>query len=189
MLGSSECGSIVAENVQMDGGAIWRGNGAKSAYFRNNKIYGRPRANVYSSYGGKVGTCVIDNSGHDVPVTQGGRIVNGNPVGEAAIRIMNVNDLTLKGIRTKPWFYTSGKVWKQDVQLRPDSNIIKVINCNFYQVDVGDMVWRVPALPIDRVEFTNCTFVKMPNVTSGVKMIVYDNVKVGSNTINKTVYY
>jgi hypothetical protein len=173
----------------MDGGAVWRGNGAKAAYFYNNEVRGKPRANVYSSYGGTVGTCVIDHSGTSVPVQQGGRFVNGNPVGEAAIRIMNVNSLTLKGIRTTPWFYKPGQEWKQDVQLRPSSNIIKVINCNFYQVDVGDMTWRKPALPISRVEFTNCTFAKSPNVTAGVKTIVFSNVKIGGSTVSKTLYY
>jgi hypothetical protein len=189
LLGSSESANIIAENIKMDAGAIWRGSGAHSAYFKNNAVYGKPRANVYSSYGGVVGTCVIDHSGTSVPVQQGGRWVNGNPVGEAAIRIMNVDNLTLKGIKTTPWFYKPGQEWKQDVQLRPRSNVIKVIKCNFYQPDVGDMLWRDPALPIKRVEFTDCTFVKMPSVTNGVKVIVYTNCKVGGSTINKTLTF
>jgi hypothetical protein len=100
--------------------------------------------------------------------------------------VMNVDSLTLIGVTTSPWFYKSGQEWKQDVQLRPSSNIIKVIDCNFYQPDVGDMTWREPAKPINEVDFVNTHLTKGPNITNGVKMITFSNVLIGSSKTAKT---
>ena len=115
--------------------------------------------------------CVIDNSGTDIPVRQGGQIVKGKPIGEAAIRIMDADDLTLIGIKTMPWFYKPGYEWKQDVQLRPASKHVSVIDCDFYQVDIGDMTWRKPSHKIDRVDFLDCMMTKSPSLQPGVGVV------------------
>ncbi len=60
---------------------------------------------------------------------------------QAAIRIMDTNNLTIKNVITKPRF-SSGRVFKQDIQLRPSSNSMNLIGCTFYIADVGDMTWR-----------------------------------------------
>ena len=188
LLGSLPGGNIDCERVQMtDGGALWRGSGGNSIFLKDNQILGRPRANVYSNYDHTVNTVVIDNSDTSVPVQQGGSIVNGQPIGEAAIRIMDVNSLTLKHIVTKPWFYKSGQEWKQDVQLRPSSKHIQVIDCAFYQPDVGDMTWRSPAMPIQEVDFIGDTFTKSPNITNGVSVITFSDTLIGGKSTTKTV--
>lgn len=180
LLGSSTSGNIDAEDIHMSGGAIWRGSGGNNLYFKDNTTSGNPRANVYSSYNGNVNKCVIDHSGTSVAIPQGGRIVGGNPIGEAAIRVMNVASLTLIGVKTKPWYYKPGKEWKQDIQIRPDSSTVNLVNCTFYQCDVGDMVWRVPAHVIKSVQFINCTMTKSPNITAGVKSVKIISSKVGN---------
>jgi hypothetical protein len=187
LLGSSTSANILAERVKMDGGGMWLGSGGNTIIFHDNEVAGIPRAYVYANFNNHVNKVVIDNSHTSAPVRQGGHIINGQPVGEAAIRVMNVEELQLTGITTKPWFYKSGQEWKQDVQLRPDSHLITVTNCHFYQPDIGDMLWRSPALPIDKVVFNNTTFVKMPSITPGVGEVDFNNCKVGSTTINKTV--
>ncbi len=189
LLGSSEGAKVVAENIRMtDGGAIWRGSGAASAIFHDNEVLGKPLMNVYSSFGGRVGTCVIDHSGTDVPVPQGGRMKNGQPVGETPIRVMNVDDLTLIGVTTKPWFYAPGKIYKQDIQIRPASKRVRLINCNFYIADVGDMAWRKPALPIESVEFINCTMNSLPHVTPGAKLVKLTNCTVHGQSVTTTLH-
>jgi hypothetical protein len=114
-------------------------------------------------------------------------MVNGNPIGEAAIRIMNVDDMTMIGVKTKPWFYAPGKIWKQDVQLRPASKSIKIINCSFYLVDIGDMTWRKPALPIQNVTITDSILDKGVHITSGVGTVRIINTKVAGSIWNKTL--
>ncbi len=179
LLGSSTTGNIDCEDVDMtDGGALWRGSGGNTILLKNNDIHGRPRANVISNYDHTVNKVTVDNSGTNVPIQQGGVMVNGQPVGEAAIRIMDVNTLALIGVKTLPWLYKSGQEWKQDVQLRPSSNLITVTNCTMYQADVGDMTWRSPARPINEVDFVNCTFTKSPNLTNGVKLMTIKNCRV-----------
>ncbi len=187
LLGSAKTGNIDCENVHMDGGAMWRGSGGNDIYFQDNEVHGIPRANVYSSYTNTVHKCVIDNSGTDVPVQQGGRMSNGNPIGEAAIRIMNVDDLTLIGVKTAPWFYKPGKIWKQDVQLRPSSKHITLLDCNFYLVDIGDMTWRKPAHPIDRVDFIDCTLAKTPSLQKGIAKVTLTNCNVGGKIVTKAL--
>ena len=187
LLGSAKNAVIDCEDMHMDGGAIWRGDGANSVYFKNNEIYGPARANVYSSYNYTVHTCVIDNSGIEVPIQQGGHIVKGTPIGEAAIRVMNVDDMTMIHVKTLPWFYKPGKEWKQDVQLRPASKHITLIGCSFYQPDIGDMTWRKPAHPIDRVDFIDCTLVKMPQVHPGANIISFSNCTINGKLVNKAV--
>jgi hypothetical protein len=171
----------------MDGGAMWRGSGGDNIYFKDNEVHGIPRANVYSSYTNTVHKCVIDNSGTDVPVQQGGRMVNGSPIGEAAIRSMNVDDLTLIGVKTAPWFYKPGKIWKQDVQLRPSSHHITVINCDFYLVDIGDMTWRKPAHPIDQVDFIDCTLAKTPSLQKGIAKVTLTNCTINGKVVTKSL--
>jgi len=120
-------------------------------------------------------------------VQQGGVVTGGSPKGEAAIRFMNTNYLTMIGVKTKPFFYKPGVIWKQDVQLRPTGTLYKIVNCNFYVVDVGDMAWRKPALPLKEVQFINCTFAKTPHITSGVGTVKIINCKIGGSTVNKTL--
>jgi hypothetical protein len=187
LLGSAKTGNIDCEDVQMDGGAVWRGSGGNEIYFKDNESLGIARANVYSSYTNPVRSCVIDNSGTDVPVLQGGRMVNGNAIGEAAIRIMNVDELSLIGVKTTPWFYKPGKIWKQDVQLRPSSKHITVIGCDFYQVDIGDMTWRKPAHPIDKVDFIDCTLAKLPSLQLGIAKVTLTNCVVNGKNVTKAL--
>ena len=189
-LGSSSSGKIDAENINMtDGGAIWRGSGGTSVLLKNIAIHGKAVANVISNYDHVVKTVVVDNRGTSTPIQQGGEIDNGQPVGEAAIRVMDVGTLDLIGITTTPWMYKSGHEWKQDVQLRPSSDLIKVIDCNFYQPDVGDMTWRSPAKPINEVDFIDSHLTKSPNITNGVKMITFSNTLIGSSAraLTKTI--
>jgi len=186
-LGSVSGANIDCENIEMDGGAVWKGTGANNVVFKNNIIHGNPRGNVYANWNNRVKSCIIDHSGTSVPIPQGGRFVKGNPIGESPIRVMNVDSLTLKGIKTKPWFYKGGKIWKQDLQIRPSSGTIKVIDCNFYIADVGDMVWRKPALKIRSVEFINCTMKKMPHLTGGVLSCKMTNCLVGGARMTKTL--
>ena len=188
LLGSSKSAIIDCEAVHMlDGGAIWRGDGANDVYFRNNEVLGIPRANVYSSYTYTVQHCVIDNSDIDVPIPQGGHMVGKSPVGEAAIRIMNVNDLALIGLKTSPWFYAPGKEWKQDVQLRPASKHISVIDCDFYMVDIGDMAWRKPAKMVDEVDFVDCTLAKTPSLQPGAGVVTLTNCLVNGRLVTKSL--
>ena len=117
-------------------------------------------------------------------------IDNGSADGEAAIRVMDVDTLDLIGITTTPkWIYKSGHEWKQDVQLRPSSDLIKVIDCNFYQPDIGDMTWREPAKPINEVDLIDSHLTKSPNITNGVKMITFSNTLIGSSAraLTKTI--
>jgi hypothetical protein len=187
-LGSTSTGNIDAENVRMtDGGAMWLGSGGQNILFKNNDILGKPRKYAYANFNHMVNTLTIDNSGTKVPVQQGGSIVNGQAVGEAAIRIMDANKVILKGITTRPWFYKSGQEWKQDVQLRPSCNLIQVINCNFYQPDVGDMTWRSPAKPIQEVDFIDSHLTKSPNITNGVSTIKFSNTLIGGTKTTKTI--
>src|SRR5207302_617963 len=83
------------ENVKMlDGGSVWSGQGGLSANLKDNEVLGVPYDYVYCNFINTAQKVVIDNSGTSVPVQERGK--------EAAIRIMNVNDLTLKGHTTKP---------------------------------------------------------------------------------------
>jgi len=54
--------------------------------------------------------------------------------------------------------------------------------CTFREVKFNASVFRDAA-------FTNCTFVKMPNVTNGVKVIVYSNCKIAGSTVSRTITY
>jgi hypothetical protein len=130
---------------------------------------------------------VIDNRGTNIAVPQGGSIVNGNPQGETAIRVMNVNDLTLINVKTKPWMYKPGQIWKQDIQIRPSSKSVKIINCNFYIADVGDMTWRKPAQPVQSVEFVNCTMKTMPHITAGAKSVKLTGCVVNGKSVSATL--
>jgi hypothetical protein len=187
LTGSTGNANVYVERVTMDAGAIYRGQGGNSATFKNNDILGKPYEYAYSNFTKTLKSCTIDNSGTSVPVQQGGVVTGGKPKGEAAIRFMNVNNLTMIGVKTKPFFYKSNTIWKQDVQLRPTGTLYKIVNCNFYIVDVGDMAWRKPALPLKEVQFINCTFAKMPHITSGVGTVKLQNCKVGGSTVNKTL--
>jgi hypothetical protein len=186
-LGTSTSGKIDAENVKMDGGAIYRGSGGSTVLLKNIQSSGIPRANFLANYDHNIGTVVFDNRGVSTAIQQGGHIVGGNPIGEAAIRVMDVNNLVLIGVKTRPWFYKPGREWKQDVQLRPSSNKIQVIACDFYQPDVGDMTWRLPAKPINEVDFIDSHLAKGPNITNGVKLIKFSNTLIGSSRVTKTV--
>jgi hypothetical protein len=187
-LGTSSSGKVDAENINMtDGGAIFRGSGGSSVLLKNIQSHGIPRANFISNYDHNIGTVVVDNRGTSTPIQQGGHIVGGQPIGETAIRVMDVNSMYLVGVTTKPWFYKPGREWKQDVQLRPSSNIIKVIACNIYQPDVGDMAWRLPAKPINEVDFIDSHLTKGPNITNGVKVIKFSNTRIGSTVTSKTI--
>jgi hypothetical protein len=190
LLGSSTSANIDAQRVTLsDGGCMWLGSGGNNIYFKNNVMLGRPHNYVYANFNNRLHNLTIDHSGTSVAIQQGGHFSNGNPVGEAAIRLMQVDYATLIGIKTKPWFYKPGKEWKQDVQLRPTSKFIKVVNCSFYQPDVGDMLWRQPALPMGEVDFINCTFVKSPSVTNGVHIIKIVDCRISSSgyTVSKTL--
>jgi hypothetical protein len=122
---------------------------------------------------------VIDNSGTKVPVQQGSK--------EAAIRFMNVNDLTLKGVITKPHIGSGGRILKQDVQLRPASKSFKIINCHFGIIDIGDMTWRKPAKPVENVTITDSILDKGVHITSGVGTVRIINTKVAGSIWNKTL--
>jgi hypothetical protein len=187
-VGTSSSGKVDVENVNMtDGGAIFRGSGGSTVLLKNIQSGGIPRTNFIANFDHNIGTVIFDNRGTSSALQQGGHIVSGNPVGEATIRVMDVDSLTLIGVTTRPWFYKPGREWKQDVQLRPSSNIIKVIDCNFYQPDVGDMTWRSPARPINEVDFINSHLTKGPNVTNGVKTITFSNTLIGSSKVTKTI--
>jgi hypothetical protein len=171
LLGSEPGANILSEDIHTDGGAIWRGSGLNDGTFIDSVVVGNPRANVFSNYDNTANKVVIDNTATDLAIPQGGRIINGNPIGEAAIRMMDVNTLTMIHVATKPWFYKSGEEWKQDVQLRPSSGSMTLEDCSFYQADIGDMTWRAPADPINYVELDNCTMTLAPHITDGVKEV------------------
>jgi hypothetical protein len=162
----------------LDGGSVWNGQGVNTAYFKDNEVYGVPYDYVYANFTGVANKVVIDHSGTKVPVQQGSK--------EAAIRFMNVNDLTLKGIITKP-HYNGGRILKQDVQLRPASKSFKIINCHFGIIDIGDMTWRKPALPIQNVTITDSILDKGVHITSGVGTVRIINTKVAGSIWNKTL--
>ena len=187
-LGSEPGGNIDAQRVHMlQGGAMWLGSGGNDVTFKDNQILGKPRYYAYANFNNTLNNLVIDNSDTTVPVQQGGWIVDGQPIGEAAIRIMDVNNATLEDIITTPWFYKSGQEWKQDVQLRPSSKDIQVIGCHFYQPDVGDMTWRSPAMPIQEVDFIDDSFDKSPNITNGVSEIKFSDTLIGSHDLTETL--
>ena len=185
LLGSSQTANIICEDITMtDGGGFWRGSGGENIFFKDNDNLGKPRAYDYANFTNIVDNVVIDNSGTNVPVPQGGSIVNGQPQGETAIRVMDVNNLTMYKVTTAPWFYKPGVIWKQDVQLRPTSGDITIIDCSFYMPDIGDMTWRNPAQPIQKVDFIDSTLVKAPHITSGVKLIEYTNTTIAGKITN-----
>ena len=180
LTGSNPHGSLDVENVKMlDGGSVWNGQGVNSAYFKDNEVYGVPYDYVYANFTGVANKVVIDNSGTKVPVQQGSK--------EAAIRFMNVNDLTLKGVITKPHYGSGGRILKQDVQLRPSSRSFKIINCHFGIIDIGDMTWRKPALPVQNVTITDSILDKGVHITSGVGTVRIINTKVAGSIWNKTL--
>lgn len=133
---------------------------------------------VYSNFTGEAKSVLIDNSGTSVPVQEGNR--------QAAIRFMDTDSLTMRNVKTKPRF-SNGRVFKQDIQLRPSSNSMNLIGCTFYIADVGDMTWRKPALPIQSVTFTNCTMQMLPHITAGVKSVKLVNCTVAGKTVSKTL--
>lgn len=179
LTGSNPKGSLDIENVKMlDGGSVWNGQGCNIANFKNNEVYGVPYDYVYANFTGVANKVVIDNSGTKVPVQQGSK--------EAAIRFMNVNDLTLKGVITKP-HYNGGRILKQDVQLRPASKSFKIINCHFGIIDIGDMTWRKPAKPVQNVTITDSILDKGVHITSGVGTVRIINTKVAGSIWNKTL--
>ena len=179
LTGTNTAGSVDVENVTMtDGGSVWRGQGCVNAVFKNNNVFGVPYDYVYSNFTGVAKNVLIDNSGTSVPVPQGTK--------EAAIRFMNVDNLTIRNVVTKPHF-NGGRILKQDIQLRPASKTMNIIGCKFYIADVGDMTWRKPALPVQSVTFTNCTMTLMPHITSGVKTVRLVNCRVGGKLVTKTL--
>jgi hypothetical protein len=179
LLNSQPGSTIDCENITTDGGGIWIGSGGKSATFKNNEVHGLPARYVYANFNNKIGSVTIDHSGTSYAVPQGKT--------ETAIRVMNVGNLTISHVKTKPYF-KNGRIWKQDIQIRPESGHVKLINCTFYLPDVGDMTWRHPAKPIQYVEFINCTLSQMPHITAGVKTVKLTNCKVGGKTVSKTLH-
>jgi hypothetical protein len=54
-------------------------------------------------------------------------------------------------------------------------------------VDIGDMTWRKPALPVQNVTFTDSILDKGVHLTSGVGTVKFINTKVAGSTWNKTL--
>jgi hypothetical protein len=191
LLGSIAGACINAQNITMtDGGGIWQGSGGDNLYFRDNDDLGKPATYVYSNFDHAVNDCTIDNSGTDVPIPQGGSVSsNGTVTGETAIRVMDVNNLTIIAVKTQPFFYKPGHEWKQDIQLRPSSDLIRLIDCTFYNPDVGDMTWRSPAHPVDEVDFINCTITKDVSLEAGAKLVKFENTTIAGKLTNGSESY
>jgi RTX calcium-binding nonapeptide repeat (4 copies) len=185
LLGSAVGANINAQNITMtDGGEIWLGSGGNNIYFRDNDVFGNTYKYVYGNFNDTVNSCTIDNSGDSNPIKQGGTVSGGNVDGEAAIRVMDVNDLTIIGVKTQPFFYKPGQEWKQDIQLRPSAELIRLIDCTFYNPDVGDMTWRSPAHPVDEVDFIDCTITEGVSLEAGAELVKFENTTIAGKVTN-----
>jgi hypothetical protein len=191
LLGSTTGANINAQNITMtDGGGVWLGSGGNNIYFRDNDILGKPYTYVYGNFNATVNSCTIDNSGTSVAIPQGGVVSGGEVIsGEAAIRVMDVNDLTIIGVKTAPFLYKPGQEWKQDIQLRPSSQLIRLIDCTFYNPDIGDMTWRTPAHPVDEVDFIDCTITKGVSLEAGAMLVKYESTTIAGKLVNGTDSY
>jgi hypothetical protein len=189
VMGSTPGSNINAQDITTDGGAIWIGSGGNNIYMRDNDVFGKAYKYVYGNFNNIVNSCTIDNSGDSNPIPQGGSVSGGSVSGEAAIRVMDVNDLTIIGVKTTPFFYKSGQEWKQDVQIRPSSDLIRLIDCTFYNPDIGDMTWRSPAHPVDEVDFINCTITKDVSLEAGAKLVKFENTTIAGKMHNNSESY
>jgi hypothetical protein len=190
LLGSAVGANINAQNITMtDGGEIWLGSGGNNVYFRDNDVFGNTYKYVYANFNDTVNDCTIDNSGDSNPVKQGGTVSGGTADGEAAIRVMDVNNLTIIGVKTTPFYYKPGQEWKQDIQLRPSAQLIRLIDCTFYNPDIGDMTWRSPAHPVNEVDFIDCTITKDVSLEAGAKLVKFENTTIAGKMTNGTESY
>jgi hypothetical protein len=90
-------------------------------------------------------------------------------------------------VKTNNFLNKPGKIWKQDVQLRPASKHITLIDCDFYLVDIGDMAWRKPAHMVDRVDVIECTIEKGISLQPGVGVVTVTDSWVHGKLVNKTL--
>ena len=180
LAGTNTKGSVDVEDVNMlDGGARLAGTGRGQRLFQGQqRLRSTPYDYVYSNFTGIAQNVTIDNSDTNVPVQQGTR--------QAAIRMMDVDNFTMKHVITKPYLI-NGKVYKQDIQLRPSSKTMNIIDCTFDIADVGDMTWRSPAMPIESVVFTDDTMLQLPHITAGVKSLKLVNCLVAGKKVTKTL--
>lgn len=183
---NTQTADITAENITMDGGGIIRASGAKSIKILKVGSTGKPYAYYAASFTYTVKKCVIDNTGVSTTIKQGGHVNSGQDQGETTIRIMDCDDLTITGCTTEAWLHDGTHVWKQEVQLRPDTKKCVVKNCHFNLVDIGDMTWRHPAHTIDYVEFIDCTLDQEPHITNGARIVKYTNTMVHGSLRNRT---
>lgn len=183
--------TLLAQHIDMDGGGILRGSGARSVQLLNVQSTGRPTAYFIANFTNPVSNVLVDFSGNTLPVQQGGHCSNGKPtcdntkaVGEAAIRFMQADHVVLKSVKTKPWLFDGKHEWKQDLQLR-DSNLIEIFNSEFSIVDIGDMAWRKPPKLTNEVRFTDSSVTTQVHLVPGWKKIVYKNTKVAGKVLNR----
>lgn len=194
---TSQPGStVLAQHIDMDGGGIFRGSGGNKITINNVQSSGRPHAYFIANFNNHVKEFSVDLSANMMPVQQGGWCKSGKPTcsnkgsdlaqGEAAIRFMDVDHLVLKGVTTKPWLFNGKSVWKQEVQLRPDSGKFEIFNSHFVLVDAGDIASRaVPAHVISQVDFHDSIIDQGVHETPGILQINYLNTKVGGSLIVK----
>lgn len=186
---TTQPGSVLnIQNVTMDGGGILRGSGGKSATLINVESTGYPRAYFVANFNNQQVNLLWDNSASKLTVKQGQhRGADGKPIGEAAIRLMDITHSVLKGITTEAWLHDGKNVWKQEVQARPDSTLEEFINCHFNLVDIGDMTWRKPPLLVREVRFIDSVLDQWPHYTPGAQKVVFQNTKVAGVIVNKVV--
>lgn len=177
--------TLSVQNVTMDGGGILRGSGAKDVYMKNVQSSGKPRAYFIANFTNRCEKMVLDLT-NTMPIQQGGwKNANGTSQGEAAMRFMDCGYVKIIGAKTKPWLHDGTHVWKQEVQFRPDTDLIEAENCHFVLVDIGDMTWRKPPHIIKQVTFTNCILDQHPHLTPGSQIVKYVNTTVAGTVVNK----
>lgn len=190
--------TLLVQRVDMDGGGILRGSGAKSISIVNVQSNGRPTAYFIANFTNLVQEFDVDLTANTMPVQQGGQCVNKDPkcakgvqYGEGPIRIMDTQHLVMKGVKVVPWLYDGVHVWKQTAQFRGMSGKYEVSGSTFHQASIGDIKDQaVPAHTLDEIDFTNCSFDIWADIDPGIKKIVYFNSKVGGvAAVNKSVTY
>ncbi len=164
-------GTLFAQDIHMDGGGFWRGWGGEDVRLYRVVSTGVPYAYMFSNFNEQVRNLVIDNRGVSTPIRQGKR--------EAAIRLMNIDEGVLIGLKTIAHL-NDGRPWKQDVQFRPTSNYFEVINCDFGIVDIGDIAIRTPPLKVKKVKFIDSR-IKQAHKVPGAGEVIYVNTYVDGN--------
>jgi hypothetical protein len=177
--------SVRLDIVGVSNGCIFWGHGGKSAELHNVYSDGVPDKYAICNFDHPLDSLVIDNSGTNKVIQQGEH--------EAAVRIMQVTNLLVVGLKVKGHKYKDDKgkwhYWKQAVQDRSGGQHIWR-NCEIEgPVDIGYMTDpNIPIQPLTRSRWENCTLSEWPAIRDGVQRVEYVNcVIAGQHVVSKVI--